>query len=152
MNLRIVFWAYMSEIILTTLIAFGAINYFGLTSVTELIGKSAVDFVAGFAGIMLAGSIAFFWTFYSKSDTPFSQWLYDRGAFNIYLVAYITAIAIYTILSILLILNSKIKNDLLSLVAFWFLILGAINVYSFLRNIIQQLKLNMEFNKKVKGS
>jgi hypothetical protein len=36
---------------------------------------------------MLAGSIAFLWAFYLKSDTPFSKWLYRKGAFNIYLTA-----------------------------------------------------------------
>ncbi len=101
---------------------------------------------------MLAGSIAFFWTFYSKSDAPFSQWLYDKGAYNIYLTAYITAIGIYASLTILLVLASKINNDILTIITLWFLILGIINVYTFIKNITKQLKLNMEFNRKTRAN
>ena len=101
---------------------------------------------------MLAGSIAFFWAFYSKSDTPFSQWLYEKGAYNIYLIAYVTAIGIYASLTALLVITSKVNNEYLTILTLWFLILGLINVYSFIKNITKQLKLNMEFNKKSRAN
>ncbi len=65
-----------------------------------------------------------------------------------YLTAYVSAIAIYAFLTVLLVLTPKINNDLLSLVTLWFLILGVINVYTFTRNITKQLQLNMKFNQK----
>ena len=82
---------------------------------------------------MLGGAVAFFWTFYSKSDSEFSQWLYSQNAYGTYLKAYLTAIFIYLILSILLILTKQINNEKLALTTLWFLVLGIINAYSFIK-------------------
>lgn len=150
-KLPLIIWGYVSEIVLTTLFMGVLFLFYDLAIISSFIQSVAIDFASYFSGIMLAGSIAFFWTFYSKSDTPFSQWLYDKGAYNVYLTAYVSAIAIYVSLTVLLALTSKINNDFLSLVTLWFLILGVINVYTFTRNITKQLKLNMEFNRKTRN-
>ncbi len=120
--------------------------FFDETEISTILRSSVSDIATYFSSVMLAGSIAFLWAFYSKSDTPFSKWLYRKGAFNIYLTAYVVAIAVYAVLLVLLILCSKADFLLLTLSTLWFFILGLINVYTFIRNIIGQLLLNMEFN------
>ncbi len=142
-----IWWAYISELFLTTLLFGSLLYFFDLAAMSKIFRSSASDIATYFAGIMLAGSIAFLWAFYSKSDTAFSKWLYEKGAFNIYLTAYVIAIAVYVVLLFLLILCAKIDSLLLTMATIWFFILGLINVYTFIRNIIGQLLLNMEFNR-----
>ncbi|ASP40480.1 hypothetical protein CHH28_18185 [Bacterioplanes sanyensis] len=142
-----IWWGYISEPILTTLIFLLILYAFDSAKVASVFRNSAIDIATYFSSIMLAGSIAFLWTFYSKSDTDFSRWLYVKGAFNTYLTAYVVAIGIYISLLVLLIFCSKIDYYLFTLFTFWFFILGLVNVYTFIRNIIDQLMLNMEFNR-----
>jgi hypothetical protein len=54
---------------------------------------------------MLAGSIALFWTFYSHSNKDFAKWLYQKQAFNTYLLAFLKAIAIFLVTTIALIIT-----------------------------------------------
>lgn len=143
-----ILWAYISEIALSTLIVGSIFMFYDVNLVEEFIQSSASDFASHFSVIMLAGSIGFFWTFYSRSDTAFSQWLYEKKAYNVYLSAYIAAIIIYTVLSILLLLTNKIDNFYLSVITLWWLVLGILNAYTFIKNIVDQLRLNMEFNHK----
>lgn len=142
-----IWWGYISELIFTTLIFSLLLYIFDSTKVASVFRSSAIDIATYFSSIMLAGSIAFLWTFYSKSDTQFSRWLYKKGAFNVYLTAYVVAIGVYISLLVLLIFCSKIDYYLFTLFTLWFFILGLINVYTFIRNIIGQLMLNMEFNR-----
>ena len=109
--------------------------------------QSASDFATYFSAAMLAGSIAFLWQFYSKSDTPFAMWLYAKDAFKVYLMAYVYAVAVYALLTVALLLSKHIASEFVSYIAIWALILGVLNVYTFIKNIIDQLLLNMEFNK-----
>jgi hypothetical protein len=144
---KTIWWAYISELITTTLIFLLLLYVFDSAKVASVFRSSAIDIATYFSSIMLAGSIAFLWTFYSKSDTQFSQWLYKKGAFNVYLTAYVVAIGVYVSLLVFLILCSKIDYYLFTLFTLWFFILGLINVYTFIRNVIGQLLLNMEFNR-----
>jgi hypothetical protein len=144
---KAIWWGYISELISTTLIFLLLLYVFDSAKIASIFKSSAIDIATYFSSIMLAGSIAFLWTFYSKSDTPFSRWLYKKGAFNVYLTAYVVAIGIYISLLILLIFCSKIDYYFFTLFTLWFFILGLINVYTFIRNIIGQLMLNMEFNR-----
>lgn len=141
-----ILWAYLSEIALSALMVGTLFIFYDVNLIAEFIHSSASDFASYFSVIMLAGSIGFFWTFYSRSDTAFSQWLYEKKAYNVYLSAYIAAITIYTVLSILLLLTNKIDNLYLSIITLWCLILGILNAYTFIKNIVDQLRLNMEFN------
>jgi hypothetical protein len=142
----IIVWAYVSEVALSTLVVGALFIFFDVNLISGFIRSSASDFASYFSAIMLAGSIGFFWTFYSRSDTEFSQWLYEKKAYNVYLSAYIAAIIIYTTLSILLLLTSKLDNLILSIITLWCLVLGILNAYTFIKNIVDQLQLNMEFN------
>ena len=146
-NNILIAWSYASEIVLSTLAIIFIFCFYDINDISQFINLSSPELASYFSGIMLASSIAFFWTFYSKSDTPFSQWLYTKGAFNVYLTVYITTIAIYTILSLLLLISQFTQNELLSVITMWFLILGIVNVYTFIKNIADQLRLNMEFNR-----
>ena len=146
-NKILIAWSYVSEIILSTLVIILLFCFYDIDDISQFIIISSPKLASYFSGIMLASFIAFFWTFYSKSDTPFSQWLYTKGAFNVYLTAYITTISIYTILSLLLLTSQFTRNELLSAITMWFLILGIVNVYTFISNIAKQLRLNMEFNR-----
>ncbi len=121
--------------------------FFGAAEISKILGDVASDLATYFSSIMLAGSVAFLWTFYSKSDTPFSKWLYESGAFNVYLYAYVVTIVIYAVLLVLLLICSKLDNLFISMPSFWFLILGLINVHTFVSNVVGQLQLNMEFNR-----
>lgn len=146
-----IFWAYGSEVVFSSLVLGLLLLFTDTLTLSGFIQNVASDFATYFSGIMLAGAVAFLWAFYSKSDTPFSQWLYDKGAFNVYLTAYVSAIAIYALLTVSLVLSPKLNNKIFSLVTLWLLILGVINLYTFTNNIIKQLQLNMEFNRRVKS-
>lgn len=150
LNVKIL-WAYGSEVVFSSLVLFFLCVLFDISTLANFIKIIATDFATYFSVVMLGGSIAFFWVFYSKSDTLFSQWLYDKGAYNVYLAAYVSAIGIYASLTILLVLTQQLNSELLSLITLWLLILGVVNLYTFIDNIIKQLKLNMEFNRKTRG-
>jgi len=145
-----ILWAYSSEVVFSSLVLGVLLLFTDVPALSDFIQNVASDFATYFSGIMLAGAIAFLWAFYSKSDTPFSQWLYDKGAYNVYLAAYVSAIAIYASLTVSLVLSPKLNNEIFSLATLWLLILGVINVYTFTNNITKQLKLNMEFNRRAR--
>ena len=142
-----IWWGYISEFILTTLIFILFLYVFDSAEVASVFRSSAIDIATYFSSIMLAGSIAFLWTFYSKSDTVFSRWLYKKGAFKVYLTAYVVAIGVYISLLVLLIFCSKIDYYFFTMFTLWFFIFGLVNVYTFIRNVVGQLMLNMEFNR-----
>lgn len=147
-NAKAILWAYLSEILLATL-AFGLLClFYDASELTKFLKPIASDIATYFSSIMFAASVAFLWAFYSKSDTPFSKWLYEKGAFTVYLSAYIVAVSIYAFLFVLLLITSRFDNSFFSMFTLWFLIVGIINVYTFIRNVVGQLMLNMEFNSK----
>lgn len=141
-------WSYLSEVLLATLAVGLLLVFFDATQIAYFIKPIAKDIAAYFSSIMFAASVAFLWTFYSKSDTPFSKWLYEKGAFKVYLTAYLVAVAIYALLFALLMTASKSNNELFLLFTTWALFLGIINAYTFIRNVVGQLLLNMEFNRR----
>jgi hypothetical protein len=146
-----ILWAYGSEAVVASLILGGLLLFTDTPTLANFVQNAASD-LAYFSGIWLAGAIAFLWAFYSKADTPFFQWLYDKGAYNVYLSAYVAAIAIYASLTVCLFLSPKLDNEIFSLAALWLLILGVTNIYTFTNNIIKQSKLNMEFNRKTRSN
>lgn len=141
-------WAYAVEIVLSSLALAGAIMIWGAKDISDFIQSSASDVATYFSLVMLAGALGFYWVFYSKSDTDFAKWLYSSGAFKVYERAYLSAILIYLVLTALLLLSKYINNELLNVFSFWFLSLGIINAFTFIKNISGQLRLNMEFNRK----
>lgn len=144
----LIFWGYLSEIILATLALGLLVFFYDAPQIAHFLKLVSKDIATYFSSVMFAASVAFLWTFYSKSDTPFSKWLYEKGAFTVYLTAYIVAAAVYAVLFMLLLFASKSSNEIFLLFTTWVLLVGIINVYTFVRNIVGQLLLNMEFNRR----
>ncbi|MFT6099646.1 MAG: hypothetical protein ACJAYF_002195 [Arenicella sp.] len=146
--MRLIIWGYISEFLLASFVLALLINFYGLVYLANFLRPIATDIATYFSSVMFTASIAFLWAFYSKSDTPFSKWLYQNGAFTVYLTAYIVAMSIYAVLFLLLLIASTSNNVIFLVFTLWVLLLGVINAYSFIRNVIGQLLLNMEFNRK----
>ena len=146
------YYAYIVEFILSFLVVVGLSLHYEKKTLIDFFDKSANDFAMYFYSIMLAGSIAFFWQFYSRSDTKFAIWLYKKGAFKVYLLAYIFAVIIYSLSLFVLVLNKYISSDILLYVALWCLIMSIMNAYTFIKNIVNQLLLNMKFNELTEDS
>jgi hypothetical protein len=148
-NIFIIIWAYLVEVILTGLVYALIFLIWDYDRIAGFFIKTADSWVTKFTTIMLAGSIAFFWTFYSHSNTDFAKWLYYKKAFNTYLRAFLTAIAIFMVTTIGLIITQTTQNKSTAVVCGGLLILSAINVVSFFKNIVGIIKLNIVFNTKV---
>jgi len=140
-------WGYISEVILASLTYIFIILVFGKDKTLEIISKEANNFATYFSSIMLAATLAFLWTIYSKSDSPFFIWLHKKGAFKKYLTAYSITAIIYGLLTFTLIASNKTEIDLLKKSTLWLLIYGIINFITLINNIHTQLSLNMEFNR-----
>jgi hypothetical protein len=144
----IIIWGYLSEVFLASFVLVLLLFFYDLQQIADFLKPIASDIATYFSSVMFAASVAFLWTFYSKSDTPFSKWLYEKGAFKVYLAAYIVAVSIYAVLFLLLLITSKIDSVIFSIFTFWVLLIGVINVYTFIKNVVGQLLLNMEFNRR----
>ncbi|MEJ2528176.1 MAG: hypothetical protein P8Y49_08930 [Sulfurovaceae bacterium] len=144
----IIIWGYLSEVFLASFGLALLLFFYDLQQISDFLKPIAADIATYFSSVMFAASVAFLWTFYSKSDTPFSKWLYEKGAFKVYLAAYIVAVSIYAVLFLLLMIASKINSVIFSVFTFWVLLIGVINVYTFIKNVVSQLLLNMEFNRR----
>lgn len=70
-------------------------------------------------------------------------------SYNTYVKAFITSIFIFLLITICLILASISKNYYIGHISGWLLILGLINIFTFLRNITDLMRLNILFNIKV---
>jgi len=140
-------WGYFIEILICLLLLLISLMLWDKADIVSFINTSSSDIASYFSVVMFAGVIAFFWVFYSKSDTKFANWLYKKEAYNVYARAYLWAIGVYFFLTLGLFLSKNIENEYLSLVTYWLLILGIINFYTFIKNIYIQLQLNMEFNR-----
>lgn len=142
-----VLWGYVSEIIAATLI------YLLLATVSPqekaflLFSSKAVDIATLFAGLMLAATLGFLWSFYAKSDTPFFLWLYSKNAYQVYLTSYIFSAAAFAMLITLLLLASATNQYYLTQASAWMTTYCLLVSISFINNIRTQLILNMEFNK-----
>jgi hypothetical protein len=148
-NKLLILWAYLVEVILAGL-AYGLIFLiWDFDQLADFFIKTSDSWGTKFIAIMLAGSIAFFWTFYSHSNTDFAKWLYQKQAFNTYLRAFLTAIAVLLVTTIALVITPIAKNKLVAVISGGLLILSAINIFSFFKNIVDIIKLNIVFNIKL---
>lgn len=148
-NKLIIFWAYFVEVVLTALIYGLSFLIWDFDQIASFFINTADSWVIKFTTIMLAGSIAFFWTFYSRSDTDFAKWLYQKKAFNTYLRAFLTAIAVFLVTTIALVITQITQNKTAAVISGGFFILSLINVFSFFKNIVDVMKLNIVFNIKL---
>jgi uncharacterized membrane protein YbaN (DUF454 family) len=137
------------EVILTVLVYGLSFLLWDFDQIATFFINTADSWVIKFTTIMLAGSIAFFWTFYSRSDTDFAKWLYQKKAFNTYLRAFLTAIAVFLVTTIVLVITQITQNKIVAVISGGFFILSLINVFSFFKNIVDVMKLNIVFNIKL---
>jgi hypothetical protein len=148
-NKLLILWAYLAEVILTSLV-YGLIFFiWDFDQLADFFIKTSDGWVTKFTAIMLAGSIAFFWTFYSNSNTDFAKWLYQKQAFNNYLRAFLTTIGVFLVTTISLVITPIAKNKVLAVISGGLLILSVINIFSFFKNIADIIKLNIVFNIKL---
>src|SRR5690606_9058740 len=106
----IIIWGYLSEVFLASFVLALLLFFYDSQQIADFVKPIAADIATYFSSVMFAASVAFLWTFYSKSDTHFSKWLYEKGAFKVYLAAYIVAVSIYAVLFLLLLITSKINS------------------------------------------
>lgn len=131
----LILWSYLAELILSSFFYLVILLVWDLDTVADFFIKISDTLSSKFTAIMLAGSIAFFWTFYSHSNTDFAKWLYHKNAFNVYLRAFLTAITVFLLATIACSLTQVTQNKIIALISGGLLILSLINVYSFLKNL-----------------
>lgn len=141
-----IIWAYLFEVVLSLLVYSGVLKYWDYNKLTDLIIKTSDGLSSKFTAIMFAGSIAFFWSFYSHSNTDFAKWLYKKKAFNVYLKAFLYAIVIFLLATLAFVATQATQNRIIAAIAGWLLILAIINMVTFIWNIVGLMRLNIVFN------
>ncbi len=148
-NIFIIIWAYFVEVLLTGLLYGLSFLLWDYDQIAGFFINTADSWVTKFTAIMLAGSIAFFWTFYSQSNTDFAKWLYQKKAFNVHLWAFLSTIVVFLLTTISFVIAHITQNKIAAVISGGLFILSVINVYSFFRNIVNIMKLNIAFNIKL---
>jgi hypothetical protein len=148
-DIIIIIWAYLGEVILAALFYGLVLKFWDYNKLTDFIIKTSDGLSSKFTAIMFAGSIAFFWSFYSHSNTEFSKWLYKKKAFNVYLKAFLYAIVIFLSTTLALVVTQATHNSLVAAIAGWLFVLAMINMATFVWNIVGLMKLNILFNIKL---
>lgn len=143
----LLFWAYIVEVAASTVTVILMFVIFEFSEVIEFVHSSSKDVASNFAVVLLAASLGFFWTFYSKSDSAFVQWLHERSAFDVYAHSFLFSIGVYIFLVVSLILVMNTSNDLIAILSLWLFVLALINVYSLIKNAYDLMKLNALFNR-----
>lgn len=143
----LVWWAYIAEVIAASTIVGAVVAWIGTGTVSTIIDAAGARFASHFAAVMFAASLGMTWTFYSKSDTEFADWLYERKAFRVFAGALVTAVGIYAALVFALILALSTSLLWIDLLAAWLSILGAINVYTLLKNVFGLMQLTAQFHR-----
>lgn len=148
----LVWWGYFVEISAAALILILLCLIFGQATIATFVCNVALDAATLFSGIMFAASLAFLWTFYSKSDTEFYRWLDENGAFNIYLGATGYAVAVNAITTLALVGMKHIQSNAFALFATYLLLLAILNLFTLVQNVFGLMRLNTKFNRKKQGS
>ena len=106
-----------------------------------------------FGGAMLAASLAFLWTFYSKIDTDFYVWLSKKHALKPFLLA-IAYVAFTSTLCIFVFIYIKNEKTNLNIsLAFFIMFITIINLYTMVKNVMDLMLLNVAYNEqKTKNS
>lgn len=95
----------------------------------------------------LAAVLAFLWTYYNKADGKFALWLYEKGAFKVYLSAFSTTVA-YQVLAILfLLLVEVVANRITNTLAVFFSVLALVAFRSFVITVVDLCNLCIEYLK-----
>lgn len=143
-----IYWAYTVELVATSTILVALSLWFDCSVVISFVREVALDLATLFCAVMLAASLGFLWTFYSKSDTDFYRWLDTRGAFRVYLSATAYSVGVSVISTLTLVMLRKITDQTFALFSTFMLILAVINLITLVRNVIDLMLLNAKFNQK----
>jgi len=147
MKAKKIAWGYISEFLAAALIYALLLLTLEQEKILSAVSSDAINIATLFAAIMLTSALSFLWALYSKSDTPFSNWLHSKGAYLVYLSSFIYSSAVFAALIPLLIAANKIKHPALLHTATWLTIYGAIVSITFIKNVYLNIKLNMDFNR-----
>lgn len=141
-------WAYVVEIVAASLLLCAVVAWFGVGTISAIIDAAGTGVASQFATVMLAGSFGMTWTFYAKADTDFARWLVEKGAFDVYAHALVTSVGVYAALLFSLLVAVSTNSQWIDLFAAWLSVLGAINVYTMLKNVLDLMKLTAKFNER----
>lgn len=141
-----ILWAYVVELLAagTTLLAICL--WVGSATTISFVRNVALDTATLFGAVMLAASLGFLWTFFSKADTEFYRWLDARGAFCVYLSATAYSVAVSLLSTLSLVALKHIASDVFALLSTFAMILAIINLITLVRNVIDLMLLNTKFN------
>jgi hypothetical protein len=141
-----IWWAYAVELLAAGATLSALCLWLGVSAVAGFVRNVALDTATLFGAVMLAASLGFLWTFYSKSDTEFYRWLDTRGAFRVYLSATAYSVAVSLLSTMSLVVSKQTTDEIFTLVAAFLLILAVINLVTLVRNVIDLMLLNAKFN------
>lgn len=145
-KLRYVWWAYAVELLAAAVVLLALCLWLEPKTVASFVRDVAIDVATLFGAVMLAASLGFLWTFYSKADTEFYRWLDARGSFRVYLVATAYSVVVSLVSTMILVAMKKVADDTFAIVGVFFLILAIINLLTLVKNVIDLMLLNAKFN------
>lgn len=148
MNKMVIVWGYVVELLASVLVVTTLCLWLTTDSLLGFLSKAAVDIATLFGTVMLAASLAFIWTFFSKADTPFYRWLDSKGAFMVYLRAAAYAVLVSFLSTASLVIYRYADSRLLGLAAAFLLVLALLNMYTLVANVVGLMKLNALFMRK----
>ena len=142
----IVLSGYVAEFLLSGLLFALAIVLWQSDQLASFTEKTATPWAAGG---LFAASFVTWQIFIHLFTSDFGEWLQWRGADRIYNAVFITAIAVYAISTIVLIIAGQLKNKIVDLIALWSLIFSFINLYTLVKNASDLLKLHSAFKREL---
>lgn len=146
MSKGLVLWGYVVELAASGAILLCLCLWLGTDTVVSFLRGAAIDIATLFGAVMVAASLAFLWSFYTKADTDFYRWLEGRGAFAVYLRAtgYVVAVSFASTATLLVL--KYIDNSYLGLLATYLLLLAMFNLYTLVANVMGLMRLNALYN------
>ncbi len=142
-------WPYIVELSAASLLYILCNMYFEAPVISEFVIKTSEHILSKFAYLMLTASIGFYWVFWQQSDSSFSKWLQSKGAYEVYSRSFLLTILIFFLTIVAISLCEITKNNIIGLITGWILIVAAINVFTFFKNIYDLLNLKMAYQEKV---
>lgn len=148
MSKVVVVWGYAVELLASVLVVTTLCLWLTTDSLLGFLRIAAIDIATLFGAVMLAASLAFIWTFFSKADTPFYRWLDSKGAFLVYLRAAAYAVLVSLLSMASLVIYKYADSRPLGLAAAFLLVLALLNMYTLVANVVGLMRLNALFMNK----
>lgn len=143
-------WAYVVELLLSSLIVWCAILVFGLDAVTRFSQRIGLTAVTVLGAALFAASAGMLVSVAQRIESPFYQWLEGKGRLDAYMNAfkYVAFVCVGAI-AMVVIVNPVSPTNYLAVGALFFLVLLGINAVTFLNNVTGLIRLEMAFKKKL---